>query len=211
MVRSTPRSAVACTVLLAACAQGCSQSDSATSPAYGSNHDAGPGDAASADAVADASPDQTGPVDSGLDAPSDAPLEAEAPQGPALYPSDQTQSPITPWVVARLGEILDRAPSSRRDLFMKAGDSITASGSFLNCFAGSNVNLDSHTALQPTLDLYRNATITSSTPFDRTSLSVESGRTAWWAMTGQPPPLQQEISATNASVAVVMFGTNDIG
>lgn len=130
---------------------------------------------------------------------------------PALYPSDRTHSPITPYVVTRLAEVLAVNPTSAHDLFMKVGDSITASGAFLFCFAGDNVDLDTHTELQPTLDLYRGASVLGTTPFDRDSNSVLSGRTAYWAMTGDPCPLVQEMDAVNPAVGEVMLGTNDIG
>jgi hypothetical protein len=130
---------------------------------------------------------------------------------PALYPSDRTQSPITPYVVSRLSEVLARDPSSAHDLFMKVGDSISASTSFLYCFAGANVDLGDHAALQAALDLYRGATVLGTTSFDRDSNAVQSGRTAFWAMDGQPSPLVQEMDAVNPAAGVVMFGTNDIG
>ena len=130
---------------------------------------------------------------------------------PALYPSDRTHSPITPYVVDRLTEILARNPTSARDLFMKAGDSITASNAFLYCFAGASVDLDTHADLQATLDVYRGATVLGTTSFDRDSDVVQSGRTAFWAMSGQPSPLTQEMDAVEPAVGVVMFGTNDIG
>ncbi len=130
---------------------------------------------------------------------------------PALYPSDRTHSPITPYVVDRLNEVLEANPSSAGDLFMKVGDSISASTNFLHCFAGTTVDLGDHAALQATLDVYGGATILGTTSFDRDSHVVESGRTAYWAMDGQPSPLVQEMDALNPAAGVVMFGTNDIG
>jgi hypothetical protein len=186
----------------------CSQQDAARAPAAG-----GPSDAADAPVAIDASDDSALDHASHPDAEDgiDAPADATSPPGPVVYPPDRTHSPITPFVATRLAHILEKNPSSRRDLFIKIGDSITVSGSFLHCFAGSSVQLDAHTALQPTLDLYRNATIAGTSPFNRTSLAAEVGRTAAWAISADPSPIQQEIAATNASVAVVMYGTNDIG
>ncbi len=187
---------------------GCTQQDAAPTPAAG-----GPSDVADAPIALDAPHDSAIDHDSLPDAEDDidAPADATAPLGPVVYPPDRTQSPITPFVATRLAQILEKNPSSRRDLFIKVGDSITVSGSFLHCFAGSSVQLDTHSALQPTLDLYRAATIAGSSPFDRTSLAAEVGRTASWAVSADPSPIQKEIAATNASVAVVMYGTNDIG
>lgn len=130
---------------------------------------------------------------------------------PALYPSDRTHSPITSYVASRLSEVLARGPSNDPDLFMKVGDSISASHAFLYCFAGTTVDLGVHTELQATLDGYRAATILGTTSFDRDSNVVEGGRTAFWAMDGQPSPLVQEMDAVAPAVGVVMFGTNDIG
>jgi hypothetical protein len=130
---------------------------------------------------------------------------------PALYPSDRTHSPITPYVLGQLTEVLALNPASARDRFMKVGDSITASSAFLYCFAGANVELGAHAALQATLDVYRGASVLGTTSFDRDSNVVQSGRTAFWAMDGQPSPLVLEMDAVHPAVGVVMFGTNDIG
>jgi lysophospholipase L1-like esterase len=203
------RSTIAC---LAFALSGCG-SDDASAPWTGADPKDGGTEASAPDGSLEASGDSALP-DAGKDAVSetvaDAGPDAPAPQGPILYPSDRTHSPITASVAANLEAILARDPASRRDAFMKVGDSISASTAFLNCFAGSAVDLDAHAALQPTLDLFQ-AQVQGSASFDRTSLSVQSGKTAYWAMTGQPPPLQQEMTATHASVAVGMLGTNDIG
>lgn len=200
---------VVCTVIV----QGCSEDDGASGWYYGSSDEAGAPDAIQPDA-ADARPDAAPDVLSDASAPetgTDAtPPDAPAP-APALYPSDRTQSPVTPYVVARMNEVLAVNPTSRRDLFMKVGDSISASTRFLHCFADGEAELGSHGALQPTLDAYASATVEGTTSFDRVSASVESGRTASWAMNGDPSPLEQELTALDPALAVVMFGTNDIG
>jgi len=150
----------------------------------------GPGDAAAADGgAADAAPDPR----------------------PALYPTDRTHSPITPYVAARLADVLAVNPNSQRDVFMKVGDSISASDAFLDCFAGTSVDLAAYSALQPALDYFLTTPVGATTSFDRDSYVVESGRTAYWAVTGSPSPLTSEMSASDPAAAVVMFGTNDIG
>jgi hypothetical protein len=155
------------------------------------------------------------PVDGGVDAEpvqlDAAPVDAAPDPRPEIYPTDRTHSPITPYVAARLAEVLALNPSSQRDVFMKVGDSISASTNFLNCFAGPNVDLDSHTALQPGLTYFLATQAGSTTSFDRDSDVVEVGRTASWAVTGSPSPVNSELSAINPSAAIVMFGTNDIG
>ncbi|MBI5535698.1 MAG: SGNH/GDSL hydrolase family protein [Deltaproteobacteria bacterium] len=200
---------IATSLSLVSCGDDASSSWSPTRDGGDASPDAQAADAPS-DAAAEHATNESG-ADGLSEAASEAGVDASAPEGPALYPGDRTQSPITPWVVARMQEILDRDPTSRRDVFMKVGDSITYSDAFLDCFAGSNVDLDSHGSLQPAIDLYKNATVQGTSSFDRTSLCVEIGRTAYWAMTGTPPPVEKEMTATHASVAVTMYGSNDIG
>ncbi|MFH2008777.1 MAG: SGNH/GDSL hydrolase family protein [bacterium] len=167
---------------------------------------------------ADATPDTDAVVvvgDGGVDAttgPVDAaPADAAPEPRPALYPTDRTHSPITPFVAARLADLLSVNPTSQRDVFMKVGDSISASDAFADCFAGTAVDLAAYGALQPTLDYFLNTPVGQTTSFDRDSDVVEVGRTASWAVDGSPSPLTSEMSASNPAAAVVMFGTNDIG
>ena len=49
------------------------------------------------------------------------------------------------------------------------------------------------------------------TPFDRVSAAAQSGRTAAWVLAGDPSPVASELDAIQPSIALVMFGTNDIG
>jgi GDSL-like Lipase/Acylhydrolase family len=197
---------------------GCGEDDSGSSWHYGStdaSQDAS--DASTTDAQVSDAGDAANDV--GVDAPADAggdvtgqdgSPEASAPV-PALYPSDRTQSPQTQYVVDRMKDVLARNPGSHRDLFMKVGDSISVSTRFLHCFGDGDADLGAYGALQPTLDAYAAATIAGTTSFDRVSACVEGGKTAFWAMDGQPSPLETEMSALNPALAVVMFGTNDIG
>ena len=153
----------------------------------------------------------------GADAAADAGLgdggaaDAAPDPEPAIYPTGQTHSPITAYVADHLADVLAQSPSSQRDVFMKVGDSISASQSFLNCLAGTSVNYDSYSGLQPTRDYFVATPVGGVTSFDRDSDAVEGGRTAWWAVTGAPSPLQSEMTALTPGAAVVMFGTNDIG
>ncbi len=195
---------------------GCSEDASTSGWSYGpSGADAGSGgsDASSGDAADDAADViDGGTADTGgKDAVADVTGPDAAPLAPVVYPSDRTHSPVTPYVVSRMNEVLDRNATSRRDLFMKVGDSISASTRFLHCFADGEAELGAHGDLQGTLDAYASASIGGTTPFDRESASVEIGRTAYWAMNGSPSPLEQEMGALDAAIAVVMFGTNDIG
>lgn len=195
-------------LLLQACSEESSSTDWWGQGGSDAATDTGDGDSGElpSDAPAEALPD----------APHDAPAEAPPPDAspapaPALYPNDRTHSPVSQWVVDRLGEILARNPDSEREVFMKAGDSISASTQFLHCFASSTIDLGTHGDLQPSIDHFTATPVQNATPFDRVSLSVESGRTAYWAMNGSPSPLTREIDALSPAVGVVMFGTNDIG
>ena len=201
-------------ILLALLCSGCGDDARTSSWSYG------PSDAGvdGSDAVSvDGSTEEDVSADVGPDVPSDGvanevgPEAAPPPQGPALYPSDRTHSPLTPFVAGRLKDVVGNNQASRKDLFIKVGDSITVSTRFLHCFADGQADLGEHGALQGVLDAYASAEVLGTTPFDRISAAVEGGRTASWAMTGSPSPLDLEVSAVNPAVAVVMFGTNDIG
>jgi hypothetical protein len=92
---------------------------------------------------------------------------------------------------------------------MKVGDSITYSDAYLHCFAEPAVDLGDVADLQPTLDHFLAGDADGATPFDRWSHAVLGGKTASWALDGDPSPLAQEIEAIAPGLAVVMFGTND--
>lgn len=151
--------------------------------------------------VADGGVDDLGGFDQGMD---QGPITY-----PAQYPSDRTLSPLTPHVAAHLREVVARGSGSA-DVFIKVGASATYSSQFLHCFAGSDVDLDGRTELEPTLEFFREGDILGSTPFNRTSESTEVGRGAAWAIAGDPSPLGTEVSIANPRYAVVMYGTNDI-
>ncbi|MBN1945412.1 MAG: SGNH/GDSL hydrolase family protein [Bradymonadales bacterium] len=150
--------------------------------------------------------------DQGIDPQADADLGTDL-EGyhPARYPGDRTHSPLTSYVIDRLLDIAAVGADLDDAVFIKVGDSITQSTSFLNCFAGSYVDLAGRTELQATLDHFLSGVIGSTTPFNRDSAAAEVGKTAWWAVSGTPSPLQTELEAASPRLAVVMFGTNDIG
>jgi hypothetical protein len=114
-------------------------------------------------------------------------------------------------VVDRLSAVL-ATTRYRKDVFMKVGDSITASADFLNCFAGSEVELDTHSALEPSLRFFTKTLADATrTSFDRTSDAALFGWNAYGPLAGVAPvPLDREIAAVRPAFAIVMFGTNDI-
>ncbi len=141
-------------------------------------------------------------------------------EGPTRYPHDAVASPITEGVKQRVRAIAAADAQRLPNVFMKVGASGTVSTNLLFCFAGASqpqytLALDGRDALQPTIDHFRAGMIgpasDSSTPFDRVTLAAKVGRTASWAITGNPSPLEQEIAASNARFAFVNYGTNDMG
>jgi len=133
------------------------------------------------------------------------------PNGEAFYPGGRTHSPISGLVVERMEQIRAAAPGAADDVFMKAGASSTVNGNTLYCFAGDSVELGAHAALEPTLQFFLGGGAGGTTPFDRDSLCAESGRTAAWAVNGAPSPLEEEVAEIVPSLALVHYGTNDMG
>ncbi len=150
--------------------------------------------------------------DARADAPHDADAGADA--GVAAftrYPHDEVYSPITASVVARIQAIA--ASASRQDnVFMKVGASGTVSAHFLRCLAtpGSQIELSDWAMLQPTIDLFRSGDAAGATPFDRITIAAEVGRSAKWAITGSPSPLERELADLDARFAIVNYATNDM-
>ena len=152
--------------------------------------------------------DATGP------APDAAPIDAAPddasppPPGRVLYPEGQLQSPITADMAAALRSRA-QATSRQDRVFSKVGDSITVTTSFLACFDGS-VDLGNHGALSATQGYFRAGNAGGSSPYARTSLSAHRGWITADALTGAPPPLDNEVSAISPRYSVVMLGTNDL-
>src|SRR6185312_10871141 len=65
-------------------------------------------------------------------------------------------------------------------------------------------------ALEPTRAFF-GATLAdgSATSFDRATVAAVVGWSAGAALTGNPTPIQEELSAIQPAFAVIMFGTND--
>jgi hypothetical protein len=130
---------------------------------------------------------------------------------PAVYPADQVHSPITPWVADRLWDLGKVDPLLQDDVFMKVGASSTVSHSTLYCFAEGPVDLGAYSHLQDTLDFFLAGDAEGSSPFDRETLAAISGRTAGWAISGDPSPLEEELEALDPRFALIHYGTNDMG
>ena len=180
----------------------------------GSGPDAGVADAAGIGGSEDAldSSDSSGtsgtPDSSGTSDSSDTSPPSDA---PARYPGGVVHSPVTAAVAQQLKTIWANDDTLKPDVFMKVGASSTVSSKTLYCFAGDKVALDTHWPLKPTLDFFLNGDAAGKTPFDRKTLAAISGKTAKWAMSGSPSPVSKEFTALSPSMAIVHYGTNDMG
>lgn len=143
-----------------------------------------------------------------FDAPPDGPPPPPPPPSIVVYPEGVRHSPITPAIVARLEEI---AAAASRDpkIFAKAGDSNSASNSFVRCFDGGSVDLGSNTALASTIDHFLQGDAGGDSPFVRESACAVSGWTAREAITGAPSPFASEVAAINPQTTLIMYGTNE--
>jgi hypothetical protein len=171
---------------------------------------AGPEDTSETSDLPDAFGDGDG--DPGDGDPGDG--DGEDPYTAPLYPGDRTHSPLNQFVRDNLASIRSLAPAAPADVFMKVGASSTVSQSTLYCFANDVVDLDVHeTMLGPTLDFFLAGQAGDTTPFDRDTLAAEVGRTAGWAITGSPSPIEQELAAIHLegpSLALIHYGANDM-
>ena len=141
-------------------------------------------------------------------------------QARVRYPSDKTQSPMTPYVASNILRIATLHPGRSSNVFMKVGDSNTVNGNFLTCFTqkppystmseSDYVNLDTHTELRQTIDYFA-ACVAGTTPFERVSLAAAGGTGSGYPLSSTPTYLDQEIAAMNPQFAIVMYGTNDLG
>ncbi len=138
------------------------------------------------------------------------PVTPEQPK-PTRYAADRILSPLSNYVVNNLRAIHASNDQWQTDVFMKVGASTTVSHSNLKCFDGPHVDLAGHTELQDTLDFFLNGDAAGTSPFKRTSLAAKSGMSANWPLQGSPSPLDAEIGEIAPSVALIHYGTNDMG
>jgi GDSL-like Lipase/Acylhydrolase family len=151
--------------------------------------------------------DSGGGTGAGLSNPDDIPPIYE----PARYPGGRTHSPITPYVADRMREIALLGPDKLENVFMKTGASSTVSHNTLFCFAEGPVDLGENLWLQTTLDFYLGGDAAGTTPFDRESEAAKGGHHAGWAVSGDPSPVDVEVSMLAPRLALVHFGANDMG
>ena len=156
-------------------------------------------------------PDAPIPVDAFVVVPDAAPPPPPPPTAGStvLYVEGPRHSPITPALVSRLQAIAANGQHAST-VFAKVGDSITAATDFMRCYSSTTPDLGSHGALSTTIDYFRAGNAAGSTPFGRESYAAVGGTMASDVLAGSPSPLERELSAINPSIALVMFGTNEV-
>lgn len=142
----------------------------------------------------------------------DTELPAQCSNKTTRYPSDSTHSPITCGVANRLRALLANRAVPHPQIFMKVGDSISATPEFLDCFETQEMDfaVNENATLQAAWQWYLNGNLGSTTSYARRSYATRASQTAQWVLGGDPSPLSLEVQAIDPSVALVMFGTNDI-
>jgi chitodextrinase len=144
------------------------------------------------------------------------------PQAPVLYPTNLTQSPITPALVQRWQSIAATGTGLRPQVYMKVGDS--NSTDFMRCFDGWEngtgpvtfdrpwlIKLDGRNYLIPTIQYFRSVTADgTNSPNLRQSAAVVVGSGSPSPLQGSNPTLIQEYNTTLPQYAIIMFGSNDI-
>ena len=162
-----------------------------------------------------------------------------ATQATRPLPTDPARWPVVPRIGAAMKARLTaiylqgQASGNRADVFVKAGDSITESQAFLTEIGCGAVNLAGHTAVLHAIDVFSRLALPTSyasawcgvaNSFTRTSLSAGVGWTAGDALqpfTDTPPdercaatpydaPFPCELYLLRPSVALIMYGTNDV-
>lgn len=155
----------------------------------------------------DAGSSDAAEVDGGA---SDAALGDASVHRPTAYPIGATQSPLTPYVAARLATIAASNPNRDARVFAKVGASASKSVHFMHCFADNFVDVAGRDVLLDSIAWFRAGDAAGASPFERESTCTEVGRSAVWAIDGTPSPVTREIDAINPRFAAVMYGTNDI-
>ncbi|MDB4947136.1 MAG: hypothetical protein JWP97_6670 [Labilithrix sp.] len=126
---------------------------------------------------------------------------AEALTTDPAYAEGQRHSQLTPAIVASLREVL-AGGSADPHAFMKVGDSITESTSFLDCLDRTSLTSGAAAGLEATRTWFDGS-------WSRRSKSATFGWHTSQPTSGAPSPIDVEVDAMNPSFAVVMLGTND--
>ncbi len=125
-------------------------------------------------------------------------------------------------VIVHIRQVYDfgRLLGNRPTVFSKVGDSITVSDNFLHPIGDGVYELGDYGYLRPVIDFYRRTPVRTGNSFSNVSLAAGVGWSAWAAL--QPEfanpdeclpdeiPLVCEYRVTKPSLAIVMFGTNEV-
>ena len=99
-----------------------------------------------------------------------------------------------------------RNPELRDDAFSKMGGSSVASKAFLYCFAAPYVELGEREGLAETVEYFANDRRNS---FNRESQAAGVSWNLRYVLGGRPASFREELEATQARWALVLFGGND--
>jgi lysophospholipase L1-like esterase len=136
-------------------------------------------------------------------------LAVACPASAAIDPAVFVRTPSSTEAVARLRAVLARGGATR-STFVKVGDSNTATPSFLRCFAGADVRLGDHAALEETRAFFGAQKVDAlHASFARVSEAATAGWLTQQVLAGATPHLDVEIAKVKPAFAVVMLGTND--
>lgn len=107
-------------------------------------------------------------------------------------------------VVEHVRRIRDVNPALRDDAFSKMGGSSVASRAFLHCFATPYVDLGDHPELAETVAYFN-----TGGSFNRKSDAAGVSWSLRYVLGGRPANFREELAATRARWALVLFGGND--
>lgn len=195
--------------LAALCCLGGCETSLGERPDAGAGRDAARPDDAALDADREDAPRlDGGPLDASTmpGAPDAGPAP---PTGRVRYESGRLHSPLTEDLAEGFRAIATRG-ARVENVLSRVGDSITRSTSFLDCFAGSRVDLAGRAELMATIAHFGAGRVGSENPFSRVSLAATVGWSASAAL-APPAPIDAEIAAAHPGYASLMFGTNDVG
>jgi hypothetical protein len=124
---------------------------------------------------------------------------------PPAYAEGKLLSDLTPEVVAKLREVHSKSAGQDNSVFIKVGDSITVSTSFLTCFSRTPVS-----ATEGAARLEETRRFFSENAWSRATKAARVGAHTNEALSGNPSPLAREVGEMRPAFAVVMLGTNDV-
>ncbi len=151
--------------------------------------------------------------------------KTEAPEAHTIMLSVQVEglSGVVPYATQTVHRIFanGRAMGNHPDVFSKVGDSITATSLFLDPIGNSSYNLHGYDDLQAVINYFSQTSLRDHYSFANTSLSARSGwttadvldprrRTVGICLESETP-LECEYRVNQPAIALIMFGSNDIG